>query len=175
MAKRIDDHSTAEDLAVEVEARGVVPVMEDVDGVSRVWGFARREDISAPPGDGPVDSEVLLFASFVGVHADVYKPGLPEWVSDRGQVYEFGRVLAAAGVLASAEAALEYCADPIAWVVAHRVWEQLGSPLPPADGGGDRSGWDTFVKDCVPVLSQVHGESKSTESGWTEVTPDEGA
>lgn len=159
MAIRIDDHSTAEDLVDEVQARGVVPVTHDIDGVSRVWGLARREEICAPaPVDGPVDVEGLIFASFLGARADVYNRCPPEWVSDLGQVHEFGRILAAAGALASAEAALEYCADPFVWVVARSVWVQLGSPQPPAVGDGDCSGWDAFVKDCVRVLSPTSRE-----------------
>jgi len=62
------------------------------------------------------------------VNDDVITP----WHTEHRQVFDFARILAATGVLATATDALDYLAEPERFDTEHTLWIQLAYPQPPS-------------------------------------------
>ncbi|WP_006244168.1 hypothetical protein [Mycolicibacterium tusciae] len=54
------------------------------------------------------------------------------WHAEHRQVFDFARILAATGVLATATDALDYLAEPERLDTEHTLWTQLAHPQPPS-------------------------------------------
>lgn len=54
------------------------------------------------------------------------------WYAEHRQVFDFARILAATGVLATATDALDYLAEPEHFDTEHTLWTQLAHPQPPS-------------------------------------------
>ena len=84
------------------------------------------------------------------------------WYAEHRQVVDFARILAAAAVLTTATAALDYLAEPQHFNTEHTLWIQLARPQQPSTDDLDEARLLGNTSSRATALRQQHAATAAT-------------